>query len=108
MSRLKPSSRCRGLDSVSLCPRYFDVPCLVRDVLSWNDWSPERANSARARFLAEKYEALPFKGCIASAEERCGLLADGYPSLPLKQLGDPPGSGWNFLYSDRSILVVLI
>lgn len=46
-SRLKPSSRCRGLDLVSLCPRYFDVPCLARDVLSWNDWSPERAQCGK-------------------------------------------------------------
>lgn len=63
LSRLKPSSRCRGLDLVSLCPRYFDVPCLVRDVLSWNDGSPERAQ-CESTVLAEQREASPFLGVL--------------------------------------------
>lgn len=58
----------------------------------------QREHSVESTVLAEQREASPFFGCIASAEERCGLLADGYPSLPLKQLGDPPGSGWNFTF----------
>jgi len=62
-SRLKPSSRCRGLDLVSLCPRYFDVPCRAQVVLSWNDWSPERAQ-CESTVLAEQREASPFLGAL--------------------------------------------
>jgi hypothetical protein len=37
---------------------------LARDVLSWNDWSPEREHSVKALFLAEQYEASPFFGGV--------------------------------------------
>jgi len=58
----------------------------------------QREHSVKALFLLNSVKHHLFLGCIASAEERCGLLADGHTSLPLKQLGDPPGSGWNFTF----------